>query len=67
MNVPGLLPVVDGLLAAAKARGLTLVTRNTADLARTGQYCSIRGTVRAPLAVEGDEIVLHLRGQVIGG
>ena len=33
MNVPGLLPVVDGLLAAAKARGLTLVTRNTADLA----------------------------------
>ena len=37
MNVPGPLPVIDGLLAAtAKAHGLTLVTRNTADLARSG-------------------------------
>jgi predicted nucleic acid-binding protein len=37
MNVPAPLPVVDGLLAAtAKTRGLTLVTRNTADLARSG-------------------------------
>ena len=37
MNVPRPLPVVDGLLAAtAKARGLTLATRNTADLARSG-------------------------------
>jgi toxin FitB len=37
MNVPDPLPVIDGLLAAtAKARGLTLVTRNTADLARSG-------------------------------
>jgi toxin FitB len=36
MNVPDPLPVIDGLLAAtAKARGLTLVTRNTADLARS--------------------------------
>src|SRR6185312_16681702 len=31
-----------------------------------GRRCSIRGAVPAPLAVEGDEIVLHLRGQVIG-
>jgi predicted nucleic acid-binding protein len=31
------LPVIDGLLAAsAKIRGWTLVTRNTADLARSG-------------------------------
>ena len=30
-------PVVDGLIAAtAKVRGLTLVTRNVADIARTG-------------------------------
>jgi len=37
MNVPDPLPVIDGLLAAtAIARGLTLVTRNTTDLARTG-------------------------------
>jgi predicted nucleic acid-binding protein len=35
LNVPDPLPVIDGLLAAsAKARGWTLVTRNTADLAR---------------------------------
>lgn len=37
LNVPGPLPVVDGLLAAsAKVRGWTLVTRDTADLARSG-------------------------------
>jgi toxin FitB len=37
LNVPDPLPVIDGLLAAsAKARGWTLVTRNTADLARCG-------------------------------
>jgi toxin FitB len=31
------LPVIDGLLAAtAVVRGLTLVTRNTRDVARTG-------------------------------
>jgi predicted nucleic acid-binding protein len=31
------LPLIDGLLAAtAKVRGLTLVTRNVADIARTG-------------------------------
>ncbi len=37
MNVPDPLPVVDGLLAAtAKARGLTLATRNIADLAGSG-------------------------------
>jgi predicted nucleic acid-binding protein len=36
-NVPDPLGVVDGLLAAtAKVIGLTLVTRNTADVARTG-------------------------------
>jgi predicted nucleic acid-binding protein len=37
LNIPDPLPVVDGLLAAtARVRGLTLVSRNTADLARTG-------------------------------
>lgn len=37
LNVPDPVPVIDGLLAAsAKVRGWTLVTRNTADLARTG-------------------------------
>jgi predicted nucleic acid-binding protein len=37
LNVPDPLPVVDGLLAAsAKVRGWTLVTRNIADLARSG-------------------------------
>jgi toxin FitB len=37
LNVPDPVPVVDGLLAAtAMARGWILVTRNTADLARTG-------------------------------
>lgn len=37
LNVPDPLPVVDGLMAAtAKVRGFTLVTRDTATLARTG-------------------------------
>jgi predicted nucleic acid-binding protein len=37
MNVPDPLPVIDGLLAAtARTQGWTLVTRSTADLARTG-------------------------------
>lgn len=37
LNVPDPLPVIDGLLAAsAKVRGWTLVTRNTADLVRSG-------------------------------
>jgi toxin FitB len=37
MNVPGPLPVIDGLLAAtARAHGWTLATRNTADLASSG-------------------------------
>jgi predicted nucleic acid-binding protein len=37
MNVPDPLPVVDGLLAAtAQALGLTLVTRNVADVEGTG-------------------------------
>lgn len=37
MNVPDPLPVIDGLIAAtAKVRGLTLVTRNVGDIARTG-------------------------------
>lgn len=37
LNVPGPLPVIDGLLAAsAKVRGWTLVTRNTGDVARSG-------------------------------
>jgi len=37
LNIPDPLPVIDGLLAAsAKIRGCTLVTRNTADLQRSG-------------------------------
>lgn len=37
MNVPDPLPVIDGLLAAsAKVSGLTLATRNVADVERTG-------------------------------
>jgi toxin FitB len=37
LNVPDPLPAIDGLLAAtAQVHGLTLVTRNTADVARTG-------------------------------
>jgi hypothetical protein len=37
LNVPDPLPVVDGLMAAtAKVHGLTLVTRNTTGVARTG-------------------------------
>lgn len=37
MNVSDPLPVVDGLMAAtAKVGGLTLVTRNTADVERSG-------------------------------
>ncbi len=39
INVPNALPVVDGLMAAtARVRGLTFVTRNTADLAHTGVH-----------------------------
>ena len=37
LNVPDPLPIICGLLAAtATARGLILVTRNVADLARSG-------------------------------
>lgn len=37
LNAPDPLPVVDGLLAAtAKVHDLTLVTRNTAQVERTG-------------------------------
>ncbi len=37
INVPDPVPVVDGLLAAtAKVEGMTFVTRNTADVERTG-------------------------------
>jgi predicted nucleic acid-binding protein len=37
LSVPDRLPLIDGLLAAsAKVHGLTLVTRNTADVMRTG-------------------------------
>jgi toxin FitB len=37
LSVPGPLPLIDGLLAAtAQVHGLTLVTRNIADIARTG-------------------------------
>jgi predicted nucleic acid-binding protein len=37
LSIPDRLPLIDGLLAAsAKVRGLTVVTRNLADFARTG-------------------------------
>jgi predicted nucleic acid-binding protein len=37
LGVPNPLPLIDGLLAAtAKVHGLTLVTRNVADVARAG-------------------------------
>jgi predicted nucleic acid-binding protein len=37
MSMPDPVPVVDGLMAAtAKVRGMTFVTRNTADVERTG-------------------------------
>jgi predicted nucleic acid-binding protein len=37
LNVPDPLPLVDGLLAAtAMIHGMTLVTRNVADVARSG-------------------------------
>lgn len=37
LNASGPIPVIDGLLAAtARMEGLTLVTRNVADLSRTG-------------------------------
>lgn len=37
INVPDPVPVIDGLLAAtAKVRDMTLVTRNTSDVGRTG-------------------------------
>ncbi len=37
MNVPDPISIVDGLMAAtAKVRNMTFVTRNTADVARTG-------------------------------
>lgn len=40
MNVPDPLPVVDGLLAAtARVLGLTLATRNTTDVEKTGVDC----------------------------
>lgn len=37
MNTPNPLPIVDGLMAAtAKVHGMTFVTRNTADVERSG-------------------------------
>ena len=37
INVPNYMPIVDGLMAAtAKTRNMTLVTRNTADVERSG-------------------------------
>ena len=40
MNAANALPAIDGLLAAtARVHGLTLVTRNTRDVARTGVPC----------------------------
>jgi toxin FitB len=40
MNAVATLPAIDSLLAAtARVHGLTLVTRNTRDVARTGTPC----------------------------
>ena len=40
MNSPNPLPVIDSLIAAtAKVHGLTVATRNTIDIARTGVIC----------------------------
>jgi len=40
MNVPDPVPVIDGLLAAtAKVHRLSLVTRNTKHVNRTGVTC----------------------------
>ncbi len=40
LNAVATLPAIDGLLAAtARVHGLTLVTRNTKDVARTGVDC----------------------------
>jgi len=40
LNAVATLPAIDGLLAAtARVHGLTLVTRNTRDVARTGVIC----------------------------
>ncbi len=40
LNAAGTLPVIDALLAAtAQVHGLTLVTRNLKDIARTGVRC----------------------------
>ena len=37
MSVPDPIPIVDGLMAVtAKVRGMTFVTCNTTDVARTG-------------------------------
>ncbi len=37
INVPDLVPTIDGLMAAtARVHGMTLVTRNVSDLAHTG-------------------------------
>jgi hypothetical protein len=37
MGIPNPLPMIDGLLAATvKVHGLTLVTRNVADIAAAG-------------------------------
>ena len=43
LGIPDPLPLIDGLLAAtAKVHGLTLVTRNVADMPSSAFRCSIR-------------------------
>jgi|SRR5579859_2514838 len=49
LNVPDQLPIIDGMLAAsAKVHGWTLVTRNVADLGRSG--VSVLNPFEAPPA-----------------
>ena len=55
LNVPDPLPVVDSLLAATgRVHGLTMVTRNTADIGRTGVPVVNPFETRPP-AEQGDQ------------
>lgn len=55
LNVPDPLPVVDSLLAAtARVHGLTMVTRNTAHIGRTGVPV-VNPFQSSPPAEQGDQ------------
>jgi predicted nucleic acid-binding protein len=69
MNVPDSLPVVDGLLAAtARVLGLTLVTRNVADVQGTGVTLldpSPSSSAPRPASGERDEPTLRSDGDLL--